>query len=85
MSSDHLDRDGIPLPDAPLEEPAGEVIAFHSSSRTRRPTAAIPYARRLLAARRQLGPGLADLEKILLPELARAPLVRRVPPLLQRA
>jgi hypothetical protein len=39
MSGDHLDRDGIPLPDAPLEEPAGgEVVDLRpSSGRARRP------------------------------------------------
>jgi hypothetical protein len=29
MSSDHQDPDGIPLPDSPLEEPAGgEVVSL---------------------------------------------------------
>jgi hypothetical protein len=33
MTSDHLDRDGIPLPDAPLEEPAGgDVVDLRPSS-----------------------------------------------------
>jgi AAA domain len=42
MTSDHHDRDGIPLPDAPLEEPAGgDVVTLHrSSGRARRPPAA---------------------------------------------
>jgi hypothetical protein len=41
VSSDHLDRDGIPLPDAPLEEPAGgEVVDLRpGSGRARRPAA----------------------------------------------
>jgi hypothetical protein len=39
MTGDHLDRDGIPLPDAPLEEPAGgEVVDLRpAAGRARRP------------------------------------------------
>jgi hypothetical protein len=42
VTSDHLDDDGVPLPDAPLEEPAGgDVLTLHrSGGRTRRPPAA---------------------------------------------
>jgi AAA domain-containing protein len=41
VSGDHLDRDGIPLPTGPLEEPAGgEVVDLHpTSGRARRPPA----------------------------------------------
>jgi AAA domain len=43
VSSDHLDRDGIPPPDGPLEEPAGEVVTLRpTAGRTRRP--ALPVA-----------------------------------------
>jgi hypothetical protein len=40
MTSDHLDRDGIPLPTGPLEEAAGgEVVDLRrTASRARRPT-----------------------------------------------
>jgi hypothetical protein len=40
VSGDHLDRDGIPPPTGPLEEPAGgEVVDLRpTASRTRRPT-----------------------------------------------
>jgi hypothetical protein len=39
MTSDHLDRDGIPLPTGPLEEPTGgEVVDLHPpAGRARRP------------------------------------------------
>jgi hypothetical protein len=42
MTSDHLDADGVPLPDAPLEEPAGGgVLTLHrGAGRARRPPAA---------------------------------------------
>lgn len=39
MTGDHLDRDGIPLPDGPLEEPTGgDVLTLHrGAGRSRRP------------------------------------------------
>jgi hypothetical protein len=41
VTGDHLDRDGIPLPAGPLDEPAGgEVVDLHpTASRARRPPA----------------------------------------------
>ena len=42
MTSDHHDRDGIPPPDEPLEEPAGEVVTLRpSAGRARRPPAPV--------------------------------------------
>jgi hypothetical protein len=38
VSGDHLDRDSIPPPDGPLEEPSGgEIVSLRPASRARRP------------------------------------------------
>ena len=53
MTTDHLDRDGIPPPDGPLGEPAGEVVTLRATAeRTRRP--ALPAAELAISTYREV-------------------------------